>query len=280
MSSDSSPELRESPKERDEDERSPFSTKLATLGKKMRVYGNSMLVLMILMFLVSIFLFTIIFNPVISSLIVIYFLKIFEFSFYIDYLNSLKNSEENYGGHYLRKAFITFTCMITLSFVILVIGTIFVALNLENLNLIYTTEGVRVEKVFFYYIMFSESAPWLKLFELVIPILNIIGSLFLYKWGTLYVGDRMDEENFAPFPKEMRLMIIANGISLSANLLGLIGLISDEIMFFLLIGILGNLLLVIGSIVTSVGLSKAGFYLELYTTEDKEKFFSSKTYED
>ena len=280
MSTDPTTEVPEAPEKSEQDERSPFSTKLSILGKKMRVYGNTMLVLMIVMFLVSIFLFTILYNPVTSGLIVIYALKIFEFSFYIDFLNSLKRSEENYGGHFIYKAFVFFLSMISLSFVVLVVGTIFVGLNFDALNLIYSTGGVRVEKVFFYYTMFSESAPWIKILELGIPILNIVGSLFLYKWGTLYVGDRMDEEDVAPFPKEMRLMAIANGITLSGIILALVGLLSDANMFFVLIGILGNLLLVIGSIVTSVGFSRAGFYLELYTTEDKEKFFSSKTYEE
>jgi hypothetical protein len=169
--------------------------------------------------------------------------------------------------------------MIILNFLILVIGTIMVSLNFEYLNSIYTSGGVRVEKVFFYYTIFSEAAPWLRFIELGVPILNIAGSLLLFKWGTLYVGDRMDEEVVAPFPKEIRLMVIANGIVFAGVALGIVGIISDN-MIFVLIGILGNSLQVIGTITSSVGYSRAGFYLELYTTKDKEKFFSSKIYEE
>ena len=170
--------------------------------------------------------------------------------------------------------------MLILNFIVIVIGTIFVSLNTAILEPIYSSSGVQVEKVFFYYTLMSEASPWIRFIELGIPILNVLGSLFLFKWGTLYVGERMDEEVTAPFPKEMRLMVIAYGIVLSGIILGLIGIISDQSMVFTLIGVVGNLLLVIGSVTASVGFSRAGFYLELYTTEDKKKFFSSKTYED
>ena len=90
MSTDPTTEAPESPEFPEQDVKSPISSKLAALGRKMRVYGNTMLVLLIVMLLISIFLFTIVFNPVRAALIIIYALKVAEFVFYIDFLYSLK----------------------------------------------------------------------------------------------------------------------------------------------------------------------------------------------
>jgi hypothetical protein len=270
--------------ERDEDYKAPFDPLLATLGKKMRVYGNTVLVLMIVMFFISLLVFSIVFNPIMIALTVIYLLRLIELIFFADYLSSLKKAVNTYGGHYLNKAYYLFLGMLGLNLSIMLLGSIFAIMHADTLNTTFFGSDLAIKRIFFYYTLLSEAAPWIRFIELLIPILNIIGSLMLFKWGTLYVGERMDEEIYAPFPNEMRRMVIGFGIMFSGAIIAAAGftlyefLIDSEILLFL--GIFGNLLTVIGSIVTSVGYSKAGYYLELYTTKDKEKFFSSKNYDD
>lgn len=277
MSVEFDPEPSEKPDESEDDERTPYSTQLAELGRKMRVYGNAMLVLMIVTFLTSIFIFQIVYRPTQAALIIIFCIKVFEFGFFIDFLVALKRSDSTYAGHHLYKAFFLYACMILINTVVLIIGTIVVMKNTESLTSTYSA-GLTGENAFFYYTLMSEAAPWLRFIELLIPGLFITGSMFMYKWGILFIGDRLEEELQAPYPKEMRLMISGAGITLLGIALGIVisylGSILPAIDFLI------NLLQIIGTIIMSVGFSRAGYYLELYTTKDKKKFFSSRVNED
>jgi len=279
MSSDipDSSDRSETPDSSDESRESPHSQSLIDMGKNMRIYGNTILVLMVLMFFTSIFIFFIVFQPIVAALIIIFILKAFEYGFFIKFLGSLKNSENIYGGHYLTKAYMVLLCTIIIGIVITIIGTIVVGLNIESLDLAYSGD-LSIKNVFFYYTMMSAEALWLRIIEIAIPVLGVVGSVFLQKWGITYIGDRLEEEVIAPFPKEMRLMILGGVISFFGIVFSIIlNLFTSSLP---LIEFTVNLLQIIGSILIAVGFSRAGYYLELYTTKDKEKFFSSKIYED
>ncbi len=268
----------------EDDERSPYSSTLAHLGKTMRTYGNTLLVLLIVMLFISIFLFLIVFNPVRAALMVIYIIKAFEFGFYIDFLVGLKRSDSTYGGHFIQKAFILLLSMLILNILILGVGTVIVSLNTDPLLIHFSDDGP-AEKVFFYYTMLSYQATWLRYIEIVSPALTIAGSLLLLKWGNLYVGDRFVDELSAPFPKEMKLMILGGTFFMMGIIFGIIvGYIPESVLFtssiLSILKFITSFLQIVGSIITAVGFSRAGYYLELYTTKDKKKFFSSKIYEE
>ena len=185
MSAEPRSEVPEPTEESELEIKLPYSSTLATLGRKMRTYGNTMLVLMILVFIVSVFVFTIVWRPILAALITIALLKIAEIIFYGDFLSSLKESENTYGGHYLNTSFYIFLGQLGLMLIILIVGSILSGINMEVLDQTYASSEFRLQKIFYFYTLLTETNPWLKILEIGIPILNMIGSFMLTKWGDL-----------------------------------------------------------------------------------------------
>ncbi len=280
MSAEPAPEYPGTTEKDDEEVRTPYSTNLARLGRKMRKYGNTMLVLMIVTLLVSIFMFGIVLNPIVGALVIFYLLLAIEIGYFFTFLEHLKLSEIEYGGYYLRQAYYVFLVMVLMQIILALVGTVIVIIKIEELTVHFAPENALVT-IFYSYNLFSAEAFWIKIIELTIPILCLFGVILLRKWGNFYVGDRMEEEYHAPFPKEMQLILFGAILYIINLVLGVgINFIPNESTIILIISFFINLLRSAGAVLSAVGFARAGYYLELYTTEDKKKFFSVRQYDD
>ncbi|MBN2157184.1 MAG: hypothetical protein JW776_14160 [Candidatus Lokiarchaeota archaeon] len=259
---------------------SPYSAVLARMGRKMRMYGNTLLVIMIVNFLTSIFIFDIIVNPITAAMIILYIFAIVEILYLIDFLSALKRSETEYGGFFLRQAYFALLGMLILQSIVVLTGTIVVIVKYEELSGQFSA-GNSLTTIFYTYNLLNTAAFWIKLIEIAIPSLGIVGYILLRKWGINFVGDRLEEEAQAPFPKEMRLMVYGAILYIFYLVVGLfLGFIPLGPSYYTSFQLMINVIRLIGNILTALGFSRGGYYLELYTTEDKKKFFSSQTYED
>jgi hypothetical protein len=188
-------------------------------------------------------------------------------------LEALNKSEYEYGGSLLKQVYHLLLAMLLVQSAITILGTIMAVVNFDDLATRYV-RGNGLENIFYIYNIFSAESFWVKILELALPILTIMGFLIMQRWGNSFLGNRMEEEVQAPFPKEMQYVLIGTGFYIVHIILGVIVAFIANPEASDIVLIIANISRVIGAILNSVGFSRAGYYLELYTTRDKKKFFS------